>query len=289
MFKYKGLKVKESDATLPKTRKELFKTIVKDDSYLLTEISLILFLFSIPLIVAFVFELMMIAGAYKPGTDYTWLANICSFMGLIEIPLFGIRYFGRYAAFGVMKKRVHNEAGYIKELFFQAMKKGAFRGFLIGLFLGVTAYLWQIATVFVIGNNPNTWIKGLGIGAASLVFMIVYAAVEYFLSVDNFYELKFSGSLKNGFSFAIMHFPMSGLYFIACVGIPFAMLFVHPWIVVGIAGFFALWGDGLSVLCVTLFSHALFDRYINSVYHTDYINKGLAPSGDTDEKESKNG
>ena len=91
MFKYKGLKVKESDATLPKTRKELFKTIVKDDSYLLTEISLILFLFSIPLIVAFVFELMMIAGAYKPGTDYTWLANICSFMGLIEIPLFGIR------------------------------------------------------------------------------------------------------------------------------------------------------------------------------------------------------
>ena len=47
MFKYKGLKVKESEASLPKTRKELFKNIVRDDFYLLAEISVILFLFSI--------------------------------------------------------------------------------------------------------------------------------------------------------------------------------------------------------------------------------------------------
>ena len=68
MFKYKGLKVKEDDASLPKTRKELFKTIVKDDFYLLAEISLLLFLFSIPLAVVFVGEILMIGGANAPDS-----------------------------------------------------------------------------------------------------------------------------------------------------------------------------------------------------------------------------
>lgn len=287
MFKYKGLKVKESEASLPKTRKELFKNIVRDDFYLLAEISVILFLFSIPLAAAFVLEILMITHA--PYLNIGEMFGICFMMGLIEIPLFGLRYIGRYAAFGVMKKRVHNEAGYIKELFFHSMKKGALRGLFIGIVLGVTVFLWQIGSIYVLARGSNTWIKGLGVGSATLLFMIVFAAVEYFCSVDNFYELRFSGALKNGFSFALMHFPVSGLYFIACWGIPFLTVLFSSWSLIGIFAFFALWGDGLTVLAVTLYSHALFDRYINSVYYTDYINKGLAPAGDTDEKESKNG
>ena len=287
MFKYKGLKVKENDASLPRTRKELFKTIVKDDFYLLAELSVILFLFSIPLALGFVWELMMITGA-KEATAST-VFSICFYMGLIEIPLFGIRYIGRYAAFGVMKKRVHNEAGYIKELFFEGLKKGALRGFLIGCVLGVVVFVWQIASVYVVAYNTNTWIKGLGIGSTTLLFLVVYAAVEYFLSVDNFYRLKFSGALKNGFSFAIMHFPLSGLYFIVTMGVPFLLTMLSAWVLIGVGAVFALWGDGFTVLVVTLYSHELFDRYINSVYYTDYINKGLSPEDPVDEKEINNG
>ena len=287
MFKYKGLKVKENDASLPRTRKELFKTIVKDDFYLLAELSVILFLFSIPLALGFVWELMMITGA-KEATAST-VFSICFYMGLIEIPLFGIRYIGRYAAFGVMKKRVHNEAGYIKELFFEGLKKGALRGFLIGCVLGVVVFVWQIASVYVVAYNTNTWIKGLGIGSTTLLFLVVYAAVEYFLSVDNFYRLKFSGALKNGFSFAIMHFPLSGLYFIVTMGVPFLLTMLSAWVLIGVGAVFALWGDGFTVLVVTLYSHELFDRYINSVYYTDYINKGLSAEDPTSEKEKNNG
>ena len=287
MFKYKGLKVQESDAELPKTRKELFKTIVKDDFYLLAELSVMLFLFSIPLLVGVVGEYTMLTRAFQ--SDVATLFSICLYTGLIEIPLFGVRYIGRNAAFWVMKKRVHNEAGSIKELFFEGLKKGALRGFLIGCVLGVSTFVWQIASIYVVVYNPNTWIKGLGIGSTTLILMIVYAAVEYFLSTDNFYELPFSGALKNGFSFALMHFPVSGLYFIATMAIPFLLLLLSGWALFGIAAVFAFWGDGFTVLAVTLYSHTLFDRYINSVYHTDYMNKGLSPREATDEKENDNG
>ena len=157
MFKYKGLKVKENDASLPKTRKELFKSIVKDDFYLLAELSVLLFIFSIPLAAGFVWELMMLTGTKNAGASAVF--SICFYMGLIEIPLFGIRYIGRYAAFGVMKKRVHNEAGYIKELFFDGLRKGALRGFSIGCVLGSVVFVWQIASIYVISFNTNTWIK----------------------------------------------------------------------------------------------------------------------------------
>ncbi|MBR5987724.1 MAG: hypothetical protein IK037_04065 [Clostridia bacterium] len=288
MFKYKGLKVKESDAALPKTRKELFKTIVKDDFYLLAELSLLMFLFSLPLAGAFIGEILMIGGA--ANKDASTVFSICFYCGLIEIPFWGLRYLARYAAFGVMKKRAHNEAGYIKELFFGFLKKGALRGFLAGCVLGLAVFAWQTASVFVIAYNANTWIKGLGIGATTLLFMLAYGAVEYFLSVDNFYRLKFGGALKNGFSFAVMHFPLTLLYFAVTMGLPFGLTLLSTWALLGVAAVFALWGDGLTVLAVTLFSHSLFDKYINSVYYADYINKGLAAQTEPiNEKEKDNG
>ena len=287
MFRYKGLKVKSDDADLPHTRKELFKTIVRDDFYLLAELSVLMFLFSIPVAVGFVWEILALTGT--PDQTPATLFSIAFYMGLIEIPLFGIRYIGRHAAFAVMKKRVHNEAGYVKVIFFEDLKKGALKGFLIGCVLGLVVFVWQIASIYVLAFNTNTWIKGLGIGSTTLLFMIGYAAVEYFLSIDNFYELKFLGALKNGFSFAIMHFPLSGLYFLATMGLPFILTLFSTWSLIGIAAVFALWADGVSVLVVTLYSHTLFDRYINSVYYTDYINKGLSAEEPTGEKEKKNG
>lgn len=284
MFRYKGLKLKEGDAALPKTRKELFKTIVRDDFYLLAEISVILFLFSIPLAAGFILEVLMIT--HLP--DLQGLFWVCFYSALIEIPLFGVRYIGRHAAFGVMKKRVQNEGGYIKELFFQNLKKGFVKGFLAGCLVGFIAFLWQVGSIFVL-TNDSTWIKGLGLGATTLIFAIFYVAVEYFLSVDNFYELKFSGALKNGLSFTIMHFPMSLVYFVACVGVPFALTVISPWAIFAFAAVMAFWGDGFTVLVATLYSHTLFDRYINSVYYPDYINKGLAPREGEAEKENDNG
>ena len=85
-----------------------------------------------------------------------------------------------------------------------------------------------------------------------------------------------------------MHFPLTLLYFSVTMGLPFGLTLLSTWALLGVAAVFALWGDGLTVLAVTLFSHQLFDRYINSVYYTDYITKGLAAqAGPIDEKENK--
>ena len=106
MFKYKGLKVREEEAELPRTRKELLKTVVRDDFYLLAEISMLMFLFSIPLALVLAGEILLLGGSV--GTEAAMKMTICFYCGLVEIPFFGLRYFARYAAFGVMKRRVHN-------------------------------------------------------------------------------------------------------------------------------------------------------------------------------------
>jgi len=281
MFKHKELKVQAEDAALPSSRKELFKTILKDDFYLLAELSVLGFLFSLPLAIGFVTELMLLGGTAT--TNASKVFSICFYLGLIEIPLFGVRYIGRYAMFGVMKKRVHNESGYIKATFFDVMKKGAGRGFVVGCILGVAVFLWQIASVFVTVMNEDPVLRGVGLGAAALLFLVVFSASESFLAVDNFYVLPFRGSLKNGFSFTLAGFPFATLYFLVSMGLPLLFTWLSVYSLIAVAAVWALWFDAVTALAVTLYSHKQFDKYINSVYYTDYINKGLS------KKEKDNG
>ncbi len=283
MFKHKALKVNKEDASLPKNRKELFLTVLKDDFYLLSELSILLFLFSLPLAGGFTFELTLLARMGEVTAQKFF--SVCFYSALIEIPLWGVRYIGRYAAFGVMKHRVHNEGGYVKELFFEGLKKGALRGFLIGLFFGAIAFLWQIGCAFLLSVSDSALWKGLGVGGVTIAFLIVFAAVECFLAGEQFYELSFFGSLKNGFSFALASFPASALHFVLCMGVPLVLTVVSYYSLIGVGLVWALWGDGVTVLAATLYSHRLFDKYINSVYYTDYINKGLS----REEKERKDG
>ena len=105
MFKHKALKVMADDATLPASRTELFKTILKDDFYLLAELSVFCFLFSLPLALGFVAEIVLLGGMGM--ADASKVFSLCFYAGLVEIPLFGIRYVGRYAAFGQIIEGMH--------------------------------------------------------------------------------------------------------------------------------------------------------------------------------------
>ena len=283
MFKHKGLKVNAEDAALPKNRKDLFLTVLKDDFYLLAEISLLLFLFSLPLAGAFAFEFVLLAGQSSVTAQKVF--SICFYLALAEIPLWGVRYIGRYAAFGVMKKRAHNEGGYVTELFFEFMKKGALRGFAIGAILGAVIFLWQIGCAFLLSVSDNSILKGLGIGGATVLFLIAYGAAENFLAGDVFYELSFLGCLKNSFVFCLAAFPVAALHFAINMGLPLILTFVSYYSLIGVGLLWAFWADGVSCFAATLYSHKLFDKYINSVYYTDYIKKGLS----REEKEKKNG
>ena len=281
MFKHKALKVQAEDATLPATRKELFKVIVKDDFYLLAELSVLGFLFALPLILGIAAQLILLGRVGVANASKVF--SLCFYAGLAEIPLFGVRYIGRYAMFGVMKKRVHNEAGNIRSTFFDVMKKGALRGFAVGCILGVVVFLWQIASVFVAVVNQDSILRGIGLGTAALVFLMVFAASESFLAVDNYYALPFRGSYKNGFSFALAGFPWATVYFIVVVGIPLLLAWFSAYSLIAVAAVGAVWFDAVTVLVVTLYSHRQFDKYINSIYYIDYINKGLS------KKEKDNG
>ncbi len=282
MFRYKALKVREDDATLPRTRKELFKTVLKDDFYLLAELSVFAFLFSLPLALGFLAEFILLGGISEITSAKVF--SLCLYAGLAEIPLFGVRYIGRYAVFGVMKKRVHNESGDIKGLFFEFLKKGAGRGFVVGCVLGAAQCLWQVASVFVVSLNAEPVMRGVGFGAAALFFLIIFAMCESTLAVDHYYALPLRSSFKNGFSFALAGFPWAALYFVVSMVVPLVLTFLSRYAIIALAAVWAVWFDAVTVLVVTLYSHRQFDKYINSIYYIDYINKGLMK-----EKEKDNG
>lgn len=274
-MKKKTLKVKLNDAELPSSRKALLADIVKDDFYLLAETSLLQFLFSLPLIAAFMAELIMLGhlAEITPSSVF----SIVVYTSLVEIPCFGIRYIGRYAAYAVLKKRVHNEGGYVGEIFFDTMKRGgAGTGMIIGILLGAMVCIWQIASVFLLVSASNPFAKGLGVGVLSLMTMLIYVAVEYTASMRNYYDLKVKDCMKNGASFCILGLPASLLYFAFTIGLWIAFAFLSIWAVVALIAVYALWLDGLTITVATLYSHKMYDKYINSVHYTDYVNKGLS-------------
>ena len=270
----KKLRVVDSEAKLPKTRKELFNIIFKEDYYLIMDSGLVSFLFSIPLIIVFATALLLLSNAPTDGIN-EYVFPILFWCGLLSIPAFMIRYLGRISLFPVFKKRSFNESDFFSSLFLSSLKEYWKRGLLLGLIVGLVSFLSINALAYILVFTSFWLWRSLAIGAVIIIYFIVYMSCEYFMSVTNYYELSFSDCFKNSASFALMDLFVSLLCFVILVVIPFVSTFFisfmyYIWILL-----FTFIIDGLSITFITLRSHYLFDLTINQVHYKEMYRKGL--------------
>lgn len=268
------LKVSPTDAELPKTRKQLFGRIVKEDFYLLVDLSLAETLFSVPLIVALIFEYLFIVGV---EVAFSSVFPIVFYMGLIAAPCFGLKYVGRNACFSVMKKKVHNEGCFIAPQILSAVKSSGLKSFFNGFIVGISAFVAASGSVYLL-YVAETFLKWTGIGVLILQFAVIFGTAEYFSASENFYELKFSAQWKNSFFLSLMGFLTTLLHFVFFIGIKFLAALFSPWLAIFCIFAYALVLNGISTAAATLYAHKVFDIHINKENYPEYVGKGLFKS-----------
>ena len=265
------LKVNTADAELPRTRKRLFGRIIKEDFYLLVDLSLAEALFSLPLAVALIFEYLFIVNV---EVSFSSVFPIVFYMGLICTPCFGIKYVGRNACFSVMKKKAHNEGCFIAPQILSAVRTSGTRSFFNGLTVGISAFICAVGTVYLLYFS-ETFFKWAGIGVLILQLAVLFGAAEYFCASENFYQLKFFAQRKNSFAFALIAFPATIAHFTFFFGVKFFAALFSPWLAIACVFLYALFLNGLSVAAATLFAHRTFDIHINKNNYPEYVGKGL--------------
>lgn len=273
LFK-KKLRVKENDALLPKTRKELFKTIFSEDYYLIMDSSILLFVFSIPLLIVISTALILLSAA--PSENIAeYVTPVIFWTSLLMIPALAIKYMGKISIYPIFKKRAFNEEDFFSQIFVRSFKEYYKRGLLLGLIVGIFFAANVNVVTLLILNSTNWLLRGLGIGAISILTFLIYMAAQYFMSTTNYYDLTFGQCFKNSMSFAIMDLFVSLIYYTVIILVPLFTTLLsnyiyYVWIVI-----FSFLLDGVSILFITLRSHYLFDLSINSTYYKDMVGKGL--------------
>ena len=100
-MKIKRIIKERKDATLPSTRKEQLKDILKNDFALIIDICLFNLLFSFPLVAIAILSYIAIMSE---NMDIVALRGITFYMGLFSIIPFGIRGLAKGASYGLLKK-----------------------------------------------------------------------------------------------------------------------------------------------------------------------------------------
>lgn len=275
LFKRK-FKVASKDANLPKNRKELLKTIIKDDFGLIVDVSLVSFLFSIPLLAVSGISLFILsAGEFKAYEDITPLIFITS---LVSIICFMILYMGKIALYGVIKKRAFNEAGLFNETFKDVFKDNFKKGLFIGFIVGLSYFIGINGTIYFAITKLHFLIKGLGIGLSILLFFLFKISGEYFCCLNNYYDLKIKDGLRNSIYLTIMDLFVSILLFIITTILPLILIYLSNISFIILATFTYIYLEGLVISIFTLRSHFLFDISINKTNYPEMVNYGLYKS-----------
>lgn len=272
-MKYKN-KVKEKEEfILHKTRKEQLKDILKNDFSLLVDISLLDLLFSLPLYLLFFLQFKFLLALEE--LTFNKAFPIVFYLGLVAIILFALKGLAKGASYALLQKRIFNEGFIIIPTFFKQIKYNFTSYFFSYLILGFSYFLTSSLILYFIYLNANSFVKGLGIGVLLLGFLICYISTQYFLNLTNVYELSFFQGMKNAYSFTLISFLASILFFIFIVLLPF-YLFTLSYVVIGIAiGIYILFYNGFSMLVFSLYSVFKFDTYINKENFPSYYKRGL--------------
>lgn len=262
-----------NDATLPKTRKELFRDVLKYDFALTVDLGLVIALFSVPLYALWLVALILLAGQAEPSLSSVF--PVCFYGGLLSVPLFAVRYLGKGAAFEVMKKRAFNQGFYVWETAFSSVKNNAGKFLSVGVIVGVAAWLSLLGGVYSLTMVQSAVAKGVCVGLCVLLFAVVFCAASCALCQNAIYSLSVWQLLKNGVTFTFIAFLPAMLYFAVCVAVPFVVASLSIIAAVLVAIVFVTLVSGVSVCCCTLVCHGLFDKYINAAHYPELVRKGL--------------
>ncbi len=272
--------IKNKGLPLPKTRKEQFKRLLKDNYMKMVVFSMITFAFIVPLIVLFL--VMNYTTSVMLKEENADVANIvfssCLWFSLYAIPCIAILSLGFAGLFSVCKSFVWDEPVSYSS-FFIGIKKN-FKEFLFIFYfdyLFFVLFLLTFARFYYLVNVP-TILRYFLIFLSGFVFLIAFMMSLYMMSSATRYQSKIKDLLVNSFRLVFRNFLINLLlaimslfmWVIAIIFNPIVESIVFLVMFIYLLSFFAL--------IITSYHASIYDEYVNKDNFPSIYKAGLDKS-----------
>ena len=265
--------------SLPTTRKEVFFDLLKYRKMSLFALSCYTFMFFIPLaIVLFYFNYLESMAII--AEKYEYLFSLIFYSMLIMLPCMVIGFIGFAGAFYTAKRMVWQEGISLASDFFKGIKENWKHALINGVLFGLVLFGLVVGGSYLLIYAPVTpVVRGIGLGALILVFMLFGMVIALNFTQDVYYENGYGVTLKNSFSFlGLLNWKIL-LVFLFSTGVVVTLgLFNLLTLAIGLILF--AFTNSVVIILYTLISHSAFDKYINKEHYPDMVNKGLYKHND---------
>ena len=187
--------------SLPRNRKEVFFDLLKNRKMNLFTFSCYTFIFFIPLAVdLFLFNFFESAAIAADKSDQ--LFSLVFYSMLIMLPCMLIGFIGLAGAFYTAKKMVWQEGISLASDFFQGIKENWKHALINGVIFGLALFGLVVGGTYLLIYAPvHAVVKGIGLGALILFFLLFGMVVVLNFTQCVYYENSYAVTLRNSFSF----------------------------------------------------------------------------------------
>lgn len=271
-MKKKVSNIDYSKAMLPRTRKAQFLDVFKMNYMVLLKCGLMTFLFFVPLIGFSFFMDFFYVSLIEHSTEeveqtkmlFHYFLNI----GLIIFSL--VALIGLTGSIHVIRNLIWGEGIFFKDDFVKGIKENIGKNLIFG---AIFALLYALA-FFVFSLFPETIIAYFALIMFSLIFLPIFF---WIILLNNTYNSKFGGLLKNGLFFYVKTIGWSivgilmTLILLGLLLIPINLI----WLKYIILTVYVIFVYPIVLLIFVLYSTSKFDAYINKDNYQDYYCRGL--------------
>ena len=282
--KPKVAKIDFTEASLPHSRRDVFRDVLKNRWKDLLKVGALLLLFSLPLLVFGAVGEINAAniyaeyknGAISAGTCASEVAASNGAFALIKIIGYLIFSVGIAGSARVLRQIIWDEPLFFSEDFRDGIK--IYGGqFALAMFLyGLCSYT---AVFFSSAANGILYAIALGLGV-----FILLPAMFFWLSERTVYANKIGENIRNGFMFYVRTlFKSIGMLLLAFL--PFILEYVLEFF--GLYNFIFKYSYllictflflPLGIMLWLLYTYSVFDKYINAELFPEILHKGFYPS-----------
>lgn len=274
-------KERQNDFTvkeLPHTRTRIFLDLIKTQKRQMISLSMLLFVFLLPLVVDILIFNMYIISVPLDVENYSAIVfSLVFYMMLIAIPCVMAGFIGLSGLAHVCKIIAWQEPVLSGPEFFSGIKKNFKHALLFGLIWGISLFVLVIGVLFMLRTRAiveQSWLNGVGIGVCIVQFIVLSIVCIYSLTYGCYYTNTFRQVFRNSFVFFVAKFFKNLLMFALTTGLVVGLMFVDfiaQIVIIIVIAFLSSY----MMIAWTLLSHEGFDQYINKENYPNYYKKGL--------------
>ena len=272
--KEKHITEDEAIRSLPHNRKEVFFDLIKHRKMTLFSLSCFTFMFFIPLAIdLFYFNFLEAVAIENEKFDY--LFSLIFYSMLIMLPCMIIGFIGFAGAFYTAKKIVWQEGVSVASDFFQGIKENWKHALIDGMIFGIVLFGLVVGGSYLyIFASVSPVLKGIGIGAIILIFILFGMVVALDFTQSVYYQNSMIRTIRNSFSFVGLLNWRVFVLFLLSTGVVVTLCSLNM-ITLGVGLFLFAILNSVVVIIYTLLAHSAFDKYINEEHYPDMVGKGL--------------